>query len=209
MTDDIKELLPWYVTGTLSEQEKAEVEALLEESAEAREELEWLRQLHTTAQKAHDTQPSDLGWQRFKQEIKREPPPSSKPETEAGNVIPIKRGRWLPKLAVAASLIVAVQVGILYQQSQEDAAIQPLSEGITAPENSWVVQVKFDTQADWQEIVALLDASGARILDGPSPTGLVLLGIDKLSSSHKSVEELITWLQAQPSIVHAASDATE
>lgn len=209
MTDDVRELLPWYVTGTLSEQEKAAVEALLEESAEARDELEWLRQLHRTAQNVHDTQPSDLGWQRLRQEIKREQPAPPKPETESSNVIPIKRGKWLPKLAVAASLIVAVQVGILYQQGQDDTAIQPLSEDITALENSWVVQVKFDTQADWQEILGILDASSARILDGPSPTGLVRLRVDRLSSSYKSVEELITWLQAQPSIVHAASDATD
>lgn len=207
MQDDVKALLPWYVTNTLSAQEKEAVEALLTESEEAREELEWLRQLHATAQASHDTRSSDLGWQRFKRQMKRET--ESVAESQIPVDVSVKRNKWIPRLAVAASLAIAVQLGMFYQHSLDKSTIQMLSEQQSDFENSWLLQIEFDTEVSWQTVIQLMDHVGARIVDGPSPVGLVRVAIDKSQPEFQSKEELIIWLRTQPGIVHVADESRD
>ena len=50
MNERFEELLPWYVNGTLGAEDRAFVEAYLEQHPEARSELEWYRSLQQRVQ---------------------------------------------------------------------------------------------------------------------------------------------------------------
>ena len=68
--EEIASLLPWYINDTLSEAERGEVEALLERSSQARNELNFLLQLSQQIKNEPADQASELGWRRLQREIK-------------------------------------------------------------------------------------------------------------------------------------------
>jgi len=188
--DELLALLPWYANGTLDEGERRAVDALLENSTEARAELAFTRQLAQQVQAEPPLQASDLGWQRLKRELKAEPAAAAS-------------RWWRPGLAVAASLAAALQVAILVQPEETDP-MQLLGQGSARSRvNHWLVQLEFREETSWQALSELLLELDARLVDGPSSIGLVRIAVPT-GDRFDSPDQLLQHLEAQSAVVHAA-----
>lgn len=194
--DDLRALLPWYLNGTLTADERVQVEALLERSAEAREELSGLRQLAPALQQAEQQHsnahaaPAELGWARLQRSLQQEPA--------------VRRDWWKPSLAAAAALVVALQLGILMRPAPTDTDWQLQSGGPQQVlSGGYRVQLRFVEQAQWQQVRGLLLDIDAVLVDGPSALGIVQVHVPA-DRRFADGQVLLQWLQQQAVVQHAA-----
>lgn len=192
------ELLPWYLNGTLDDQERANVEALLLRSAEAREELEVLRRLAAAVREqeqdhsAGQPAPFELGWARLQRSLQQEARPAP------------RRDWWKPGLAAAAALVIALQLGILMRPAQTDSDWRMLSGGQEQVlSGGYRVQLRFVEHAQWQQIRALLLELDAVLVDGPSALGVVQVHVPA-DARFADGQALLQWLQQRAVVKHAA-----
>ena len=165
MPEDMLELLPWYVNGTLTQEERERVELFLEQHPEHRAEVELLKAARDQVQQAgKSNSPGSLGWKRLQRQIEQ--------EQEADTKTSATPTWW--RSAMAAALVVIVFQGalLLRQCSDVESLYQPLS-GPAAPEA--LLQVSFVPDVREQEIRTLLLALGLVVVDGPSANGIYRL----------------------------------
>ncbi len=192
--EEITNLLPWYVNGTLSEAERSEVEALLERSNTARKELEFFQELSKQVKEEPVGKVSELGWRRLQRDI----------QTLSRDAA---SGWWKRGLAVAATLILALQIGILVERPDTRVDTRLLGQGAaTSPLQGthWRLQIEFHKESDWREISDLIYRLRGTIIDGPSAIGLLHVAIPKNNREYASSETLLSWLRQQPQVIHAA-----
>ncbi|MBB1518766.1 anti-sigma factor family protein [Aquipseudomonas guryensis] len=200
--DDLRALLPWYLNGTLTADERVRVEALLQRSAEAREKLAGLRQLAPAvkhAEQQHNnahSAPAELGWARLQRSLQQEP-------------VAARRDWWKPSLAAAAALVVALQLGILMRPASTDTDWQLQSGGQQQVlSGGYRVQLRFVEHAQWQQVRGLLLEVDAVLVDGPSALGIVQVHVPA-DRRFADGQALLQWLQQQPVVQHAALLARE
>lgn len=186
-------LLPWYVNGTLAGDERRQVEAYLERSSHARDEVELLRALRQQVKdEAVESSPGELGLQRLKRQMKQE---AAQPQDRmAGRTITVA-SFWRP-LAVAACLVVMVQAGIMVGLGgfgTTDGGVTTATGGSPA-----VLQVTFAPEATEQQIRDVLQQAGASIADGPTALGVYNL---RLVGAEASVDEALATLRASGDVV--------
>lgn len=200
-TDDeqLLALLPWYASNRLDATERAQVEALLQRSTAAREALKNVQQLGAAVQAAEQALnqehplPSEMGWARLQRSVQQAP------------VTPVRRDWWKPGLAVAALLVLGLQLGILLRpvapvddwQLQSSAPAQQVLSG------GYRVQLRFVEHAQWLQIRSLLLEVDARMLDGPSALGMVQV-IVPANPRFADGRAVLQWLQQQAVVQHAA-----
>lgn len=159
-----RELLPWYVTGTLDVEQRAFVDQQLSRFEVLRTELAWLRKLQQDIRESAPAPSGDLGWSRLHDRIEAE----SRPD-----VIPIHRARrpkwYAPALALAATVLIAqtAVIGVLIHEEQN---LRPLT-GTTASSGAQL-QVQFLPQASEEQIRKLLNEVHAQIVSGPGALGI-------------------------------------
>ena len=197
--DELDLLLPWYVNGTLSEEERQQVEAYLDRSSHARDEVELLRQLRQQVkEEAVENSPGELGLQRLKREIKQADAQEQGPGSSdkmAGRTITVA-SFWRP-LAVAACLLVAIQAGVLVGIN---TGVVPVSDEVkTAGAGAPPLQVTFAPDATEEQIRDVLQSAGASIADGPTALGIYKLRL--VNDELTTVEEALTALRARAEIV--------
>ena len=165
-----------YVTGVLSDDRRREVEAHLASCAECRAELESIRRLHAGLRAAFDAQTAPSA--RVKREVFTQVGGSgSTARFDSGEprIAPPARRfrvRSLPPWAqLAAVVLILVQAGLLIRPLTTPAAPpdQVVARGLTSAPMR--LQVVFNPTATEADIRGLLGALGARIVDGPTPTG--------------------------------------
>ena len=200
--DDLRALLPWYLNGTLAADERARVEALLQRSAAAREELAGLRQLAPAVKQAEQqysnahSAPAELGWARLQRSLQQEPATA-------------RRDWWKPSLAAAAALVVALQLGILMRPAPTDTDWQLQSGGQQQVlSGGYRVQLRFVEHAQWQQVRGLLLEVDAVLVDGPSALGIVQVFVPA-DRRFADGQALLQWLQQQPVVQHVALLARE
>lgn len=162
-------LLPWWVNGTLADDERAQVERHLEECPACRREAAWLRALQ---EEYPGDEPVAVDAPRAMRRLRR--------RIAAGAaVLPVppiparrQRGRWLAWLAaVEAVLILGFGASLFHQQH---ATYHTL--GAPAARASLLV-VMFDPRISEAQLRQLLRAGDARIVDGPTTAGAYLLRV--------------------------------
>ncbi|HEU4780227.1 MAG TPA: hypothetical protein VFS58_10135 [Steroidobacteraceae bacterium] len=176
-------LIPWYLNGTLSETERAQVESLLRDSPDAESELQLWRAVQQDARTQSISQPGvDFGWQRLRRDLKREQRRGS-------------QQTW--RLAAAASvlMIVGLQTAILMRQDS-GTRYEPLSGTLAIPANAWRVQVRFAESAAMTDINALLLRLDARVIGGPSALGIYELALPREAAA--DAQALRARLAAEP-----------
>jgi len=191
------ELLPWYVNGSLDEDERARVEAHLAGCERCRTEVEYLSSLREQVRADEVAAPGELGLRRLRRDIRAER------SRQSGGAA--RRHWWTPALAAAAVLVITIQGVMLMNMPPEPVVgIQPLGadyEGV-------VVQVRFHPTATEARIREALQSVNGVIVDGPGALGIYrirLVGVDK--ARPEAVSAAIERLRARSEVVaHVAGE---
>jgi anti-sigma factor RsiW len=171
---EIKSLLPWYVTGQLDAPDHARVETHLITCPECQAEVRFERRL-----KAEFAQlPIDVGqsWSRARRRTELEPP--SRGRDAIGARFKAARAAWragAPWLGwgVAAGLLLVV--GAPHPPSPQPAPYHALGAGREAASGNVVVIFRPDTSE--RTLRETINASGARLVDGPTVAGGYVLHV--------------------------------
>lgn len=171
--DEVQELLPWLVNGTLSPEESRTVDAHLGDCAECRADLDAERQL-AAAVSALPLNAAD-GWERMEQRLDRQPSSDFQP----------RQNFWRRRIpigwAIASPLAAGAAVGLIFVNVTPTQPIEPqyraLGSAAVAQPANLVVQFAPATRvSDMQQALASADA---RLVDGPTATGAYLLRVDR------------------------------
>lgn len=187
--DDPRALLPWYLNGTLSEEESRRVEEWLEsEGEQAEAELAMLHELREHLQEQEHQGPGELGWHRLKRQIQKD---RASP------------GWYRPALA-ATLVVVVLQAGLLGRQwFSADGANDWQTLSATTAQGQ--IQVRFNPGSSEQQIRELLRRLRLELVAGPSAQGVYRLR--GLAGSDQDPAELVNRLQQAGDLVtHAAVD---
>jgi anti-sigma-K factor RskA len=190
-------LLPWYVNGTLDDGERRQVEAYLERSSHARDEVELLGALRQQVKdETIEASPGALGLQRLKRDMKQAAAQPGNLDRMAGKTVTVA-SFWRP-LAVAACLAVVIQAGVMIGLTGGpggDVEIASGEAGLTAP----VLQVTFAPDATEQQIRDTLQSAGASIADGPNALGVYRLRL--VDAGGTTIDEALATLRAIGDVV--------
>ncbi|MEQ8653355.1 MAG: hypothetical protein RIC87_12905 [Kiloniellales bacterium] len=184
------DLLPWYVNGTLTPEEAASVEVLLQRHADLREELAAQRRLAkgVAALDVMDVEmESALGSLSQRLETSAVPPAADDRQgaggSRSGGIGDLLR-RFLSRLlafdarvvlpmgAAAAALVLVV---VLQPIDQKDQDFTTLTNPDAALSEGANLTVKAAAGADRAALDALFSAQGLRLVSGPSPKGVYAL----------------------------------
>lgn len=163
----VQELLPWYVNGTLAPEERQRIETHLSSCDACRQEAARLEQI-SAALLADVPEPRvDL----YPRTLKR--------LESARAVGPLERIRNLvapiPRYAQVALVAQLAVVAILVVSLVSQGPLVTLSDGPTGPAAR--LQVAFQDQTTLDQVPEILTPLKARIVDGPSATGLYLVEV--------------------------------
>lgn len=158
---EIEELLPAYVNGTATAEERAAVERALAEEPALVEEKRFLESLGERLGQQAANSPGEMGWHRLRRDI-RQPAPVRTPRT----------GWWRQAVAAAAAIVIVVQGGLLWQTGEDAGGYQPLGSEVRAE-----LQLRFVPSASAAEIAALLAAENLEIVSGPGAAGIYRLDV--------------------------------
>lgn len=170
--DEVQELLPWLVNGTLDPEEAERVEAHLLECAQCRLELEAEERL--AALVASTPLDCDSGWENMQRRMEGEVAARSAPAGLWRRPIPIGWAVVSP-LAAAATLAI-ILVNVTPRQPVEPQ-YRALGAVPTAQPANLVVQ--FAPATKLSDVQGLLGSVDARVVDGPTSTGAYLLHVDR------------------------------
>ncbi|UOD29478.1 zf-HC2 domain-containing protein [Massilia violaceinigra] len=174
----MRDLLPWFANGTLDESEAAEVRAHLQHCTQCAGEVAWQRQLHAAA----PCEPSGRDPERALARLMPRLGPQNSPQN---SVAPARAsgmrawfgGGWMPwAMAGQCALITVLVIQMIAPVGKGDAyqALSNAAAGPTAAPAGTIVVV-FQPEASLREVQRLLQASGARVVDGPTVTGAFVL----------------------------------
>jgi len=215
-------LLPWYVGGTLSSEDRRTVDAHLAQCPACQEELREVQETKKGVQAFFEALPgpSHHTWENIQAEITQRVPPKAVP---IGHVKWSHRlehmlralfaPRWAPGLAV--TLIVAQTFLILVGQFTSSPEGQRTTQPITGPfierdpamtsmpqPHSATIQLVFQAQATEEDIRSIVHQLQGRIVDGPSLNGIYTLEIP--TTDVRQLDRQLHELQETKPVIQAA-----
>lgn len=186
---ELRELLPWYVTGQLDEADAARVEAHLEDCAECQAEIRFEERLESEV--ARLPLEVEAGWARMRRRVE-----GDRSEHRLAHGLRT-RAPWLG-WGVAAVLMLGL--GVMLAPSLRPApaadAYHALGAAPAAEPGNVVVIFRPDTTE--KALREALKASGARLVDGPTPADAYVLHVPATQR-----EAALANLRARPEIVLA------
>ncbi|MGH6963674.1 MAG: anti-sigma factor family protein [Phenylobacterium sp.] len=189
---ELRELLPWYVTGQLDEAEAARVEAHLDGCDECQAELRFEERLESEV--ARLPLEVEAGWERMRRRVEAERP-------RRRRVMPDLRTR-APWLGWGVAAVLMLGLGVMVTPSMRPTptpdAYRTLGAAPAAAPGNIVVIFRPDTTE--KAMREALKASGARLVDGPTPADAYVLRVpaaqrDAALSSLRARREIVL---AQP-----------
>lgn len=209
-------LLPWYLTGTLKEDERQAVEAHLATCEDCRAELAHLTRLHLPVKTAflEETTPELRVQQQVMGRIRAEgtiaqPAPQTRPAEGAADSVEqwfrrLFAPRWIP--ALAATLLVG-QLTLLLWTAGEQTALPPstiASRGIqpVAPR----IALVFHESTPESRIRATIRALNGRLVDGPTADGRYTIEIPSMDAG--ALDRQLHSLQQQSDVIRRAERLT-
>lgn len=171
---ELRDLLPWYVNGTLDEAARAGIDSLLERSPLVRGELLWLMQLRSQIRQFREeaeARPEDAGLDTLMALVHGE---------RSGKVVRLhaRWNAWLaaPRrfsvpvgLAAAVVLAQAALIGTLLLRPEPEA-LTPLSGEAAA--GGELLQITFRPRATEAQVRGLLAGLRAEMVSGPGALGV-------------------------------------
>ncbi|MCG8490574.1 MAG: hypothetical protein MI743_03070 [Sneathiellales bacterium] len=163
---ELDQLLPFYVNGTLEGSDKEAVETRLKEDATFDQERMILEALRTKV-KDQDMgeSPGELGLARLKAEIKANKA-DTPPSTVAANDNSVQS--WWRSVAIAACVALAVLGGGQIQTAYLDEGLTTASGGA---HSGPVLQIFFEETTTEKTIRSLLQQNQLNIIEGPTAMG--------------------------------------
>jgi hypothetical protein len=187
-----QDLLPWLLAGTLGSAESAMVQTHLLACAQCRADLDWQRKLCAAAP------PPDLGFDADRAYAKLLPRLESRPARIAlpgwWRRMTNANSAWLRWTAAAQLAAIGVLAVMLVRPGTDAGAYRGL--GAAAPPGNLVIVFKPDTTEG--EMRRILQASGARLADGPTVTGAYVLALPA-----PLAPAALTRLRADPAVTLA------
>jgi len=198
---EVQQLLPWYWTGKLDEAEQALVEAHLGDCAECRADVGTEPALKSALASASPD--AETGWASLEARARRSMPAprrSNRPWAAAGRrLVRPQTLKWVAAAQFAALVVLSVAAlpsNPTQPQQQRQGAYRALGDAPTGRTGN--VLAMFKPNASVAEMRHSLDASGARLVDGPTPAGAYLLEVPGGENGH----ELAT-LRRDPNVTMA------
>lgn len=171
----MRDLLPWFVNGTLGEREAAEVRAHVQHCAQCAGDVAWQRQLQAAA----PAEPSGLDAERaLARLMPRLGPQESAAPRAASRAAGLRAwfgDGWMPWALAGQCALITVLVIQMIAPPGGRADYQAL--GKLAPAPPGTIVVIFRPDASLREVQRTLLESGARVVDGPTVTGAFVLSV--------------------------------
>jgi hypothetical protein len=198
MKERFEELLPWYANGSLGAEDRAFVEAYLEQHPEARSELDWYHSLQKRVQENAPAVPATIGLARTMRLIRGDRPTfSERIGAFFGNL------GLRPSYAMAALAVVAVQGGVILNllgDARENADEIRALNAVRVKEGP-MLKINFAPDAKETDIRMLVVQVQGELAGGPGQLGDYYLRVPAGSEA-----AALARVQAAP-IVQAASMA--
>ena len=192
---DLDELLPFYVAGTLDQEETARVEAYLSGNETAQKEVEMLRSIQATVKSQSFPQsPGEFGYKRLEKMIAQEP------QIQASND---NIESWWRPVGIAASFAAAFFALIAVQDFAPSPSGFEVASGrinVTGP----IVQVIFQPDVTEAEIRSFFLEKNLVIVNGPSAIGLYYVEYGNEEAGQQELDALIDDLQSQSDVISSA-----
>lgn len=203
----VRELLPFFINGTLSELENARVSRHLAGCASCHDDLGEQHQLRDLMRAAPEP-PADpsLAWARLARTLDEE----SRARLQSHRIQSRRvRSRWMRPawmsvfgFAAAAALVLLLVPTVLVDPRSGVADYRTLTSAAPdAAADSGAIRVVFVSQATVGDIEDLLDRTGLQIASGPTPRGVYTLAPDANASVRR---DALATLRASPLVALAA-----
>ena len=198
MKERFEELLPWYVNGSLGAEDRAFVDAYLEQHPEARGELEWYSSLQKRVQENAPAVPATIGLARAMRLIQGDRPTLAERISAFFGNLGLR-----PSYAIAALAVVVVQGGVILNllgDARENAEEIRALHAVRVEEGP-MLKVNFAPDAKESDIRMLMVQVRGELAGGPGQLGDYYLRVPAGSEA-----AALARVQAAP-IVQAAAMA--
>ena len=168
MNERFDELLPWYVNGSLSAEDRAWVEHYLTEHPEAKAEVDWYRSLSTRIQENVPAVPATIGLAKAMTLIRGDQPTFGERFMALFGFLQMR-----PAMALAGLAVIAVQGGVIlqmYNASEVEANEVRALKASVAKEGP-MLKINFAPDAKEADIRHLLMSVQGRLAGGPGQLG--------------------------------------
>lgn len=199
--DDVMELIPWYVNGTLSDAEAKEIEAFAEQYPDVQAEIDHQSELAAGLCLLEDAEADGVrqaqSWQTLSAQIAQENQARA-PAQRSMSWLPAFRS--VPALAATVAAFAFVAVFFVGQETTE---FRTLTSG--DDNQGPVIVFQLSPEADPEDLETILDKHGLTLIEGPTENGVYRADI----STDALAGDLATTLMAAPEIVFAAPEGSE
>ncbi|RZT08390.1 Putative zinc-finger [Duganella sp. CF402] len=198
----LQDMLPWYASGALSEEEAAQVQQHLQACGACRAELGWQRKLLETEGPLPAGLDPERALARLMPQLDAAPAAAhAAPSASAPSMLDRLRA-WLDgagwqgcALVAQCAVIAVLAVQLLPRAPAPD--YRALGNGATAMPDVLVV---FKPDARLRDVQRLMQDHHAQIVGGPTVTGAYMLDVD---AAHQP--QLLSALRADPAVERAES----
>ncbi|NML62974.1 hypothetical protein HHL21_18195 [Massilia sp. RP-1-19] len=167
-----QQLLPWFPSSVLDDAEFAGVEAHVAACAECQADVAWQARLRASAPSPDEAPDADRAFARLVPRLGPQPRHMSVPERWHRAVA--ANSAWLRWTAAAQFAVIGVLAALLARPGADIGDYRAL--GSARPEQGDLVLV-FRPDTPEHEMRRILQASGARVVDGPGETGAWVLAV--------------------------------
>jgi hypothetical protein len=196
---NVLELLPWFLNGTLQGEEAVKVEEHLRGCPGCRAELESLRVMQTEYLEGEMAPEAQAALAKLRPRLQALPakrPPRRSMGRAAALTAPFPV--WF-KLAMAAQFALVFGLGWAVLQPERAGLAYHVLSASGAPERAvGSLVVVFDPAAPQREVARILRASGGRVVDGPTASNGYVVAV-----ADGGLSAALARLRAEPAVVLA------
>jgi len=215
---EIIEVLPWYVNGTLNQTERAAVVQHLDSGCQEciREvaNLTAMRKL-VVAVGDEEPEPSPFLLNRALAEIEDYERTRTEPKQgPSQSWLSTLRESWWPRTPVLARIALAAQMALLlvvggvaiYQHSHPEVVYTTTSGPSTGKAGQAMISVVFNEKASERDIRQTLEEIRGTIIDGPTPQGSYTVQLPVRPEQTAELDKVLQILSRKPQVVSFAAE---
>ncbi len=214
---EIIEVLPWYVNGTLSQPERAAVVQHLDSGCqECIREVANLTAMHKLVVAVGDEapEPSPFLLDRALAEIEDyERTRVGQKQEPSQSWLSTLRESWWPRTPVFARMALVAQMALLlvvggiavYQHSHPEVVYTTASGPSTAKAGQSTISVVFNEKASERDIRQTLEEIHGTIVDGPTPQGTYTVQLPIRPEQTAELDKVLQTLSRKPQVISFAA----